>query len=67
MDSDVPDVLLHSIVFEVAIPAVELKGIVTDLQNKVQMCMKEISMMLHTVDSLLNAINICVKLRVAYL
>lgn len=67
MDSDVPDVLLYSIVFEVAIPAVELKGIVTDLQNKVQMCMKEISMMLHTVDSLPNAINICVKLRVAYL
>lgn len=67
MDSDVPDVLLYSIVFEVAIPAVELKGIVTDLQNKVQMCMKEISMMLRTVDSLLNAINICVKLRVAYL
>lgn len=67
MDSDVPDVLLYSIVFEVAIPAVELKGVITDLQNKVQICMKEISMMICTVDSLLNTINICVKSRVAYL
>lgn len=51
MDSYVPDVLLYSIVFEVAIPAVELKGVITDLQNKVQICMKEISMMICTVDS----------------